>query len=341
MSARNVEKPYRVLLAGSTVVAGIALSLLVGVTSSKASEWEFRGMCNASAVELLNDTTIVVANDEDNILRTYDLEGNGNPIGELDLDVFLKADGEVDFEASTSVGGTIYYITSHGRNKKGNRKLDRYRFLATQIDPSSDTPTLHAVDTPYLALVEDMIASSELQALDIASVSRLEEEKMKDLAPKKAGLNIEGMSRSRDGKALYIGLRNPTQKGRAVIVVLENPADIVSGSQTAKFAKPIYIDLNGLGIRSMTFVDERDAFYIVAGSGKSKVDHSVLYTWDGAGGPVAIKGPLQGNPEAMAYLPNKKQLLILSDDGAIEEQGQECKDHPETSKKFRGYVVDI
>ena len=40
---------------------------------------------------------------------------------------------ESDIEACTRVGDIIYWITSHGRSKKGKWRNSRYRLFATEI----------------------------------------------------------------------------------------------------------------------------------------------------------------------------------------------------------------
>ncbi|MCP4846353.1 MAG: DUF3616 domain-containing protein, partial [Verrucomicrobiaceae bacterium] len=100
-------------------------------------EVTFKGACDASAAVALDEKTFVVADDEDNILRIYSLDKPGMPIAQFPLDRFLKTDTdkhpEADIEGCTRVGDRIYWITSHGRSKKGKWRRSRYLFFATKV----------------------------------------------------------------------------------------------------------------------------------------------------------------------------------------------------------------
>ena len=91
--------------------------------AAPAEELLFRGACDSSAACALDADTLVVADDENNILRTYSLSKPGMPLAEFPMERFLKTNvdkhPEADFEACTRVGDRIYWIASHGRSKKG------------------------------------------------------------------------------------------------------------------------------------------------------------------------------------------------------------------------------
>src|SRR5688572_9082053 len=50
----------------------------------------FTGMCDASGAVALSDRRFVVADDEDNVLRVYDVEQGGAPLGGTDVSHGLK-----------------------------------------------------------------------------------------------------------------------------------------------------------------------------------------------------------------------------------------------------------
>ena len=87
------------------------------------------GACDASAAVLLDNSMVLVADDEDNILRLYSIEKTGPPIKSFPLDKFLgvtnSSHPETDIEACTRIGNLIYWITSHGRSKKGKWRNSR------------------------------------------------------------------------------------------------------------------------------------------------------------------------------------------------------------------------
>jgi hypothetical protein len=48
------------------------------------------------------------------------------------------------------------------------------------------------------------------------------------------------------------------------------------------------------------------------------------------------------NPEAILSLPGAaNEFVILSDDGSTKTAGMECKDLPESSRRFRSVLVKI
>lgn len=78
----------------------------------------------------------MVASDEDNVLRVYRRADGGSPEFELDLSKFLAVDPrqpESGIEAAARVGNRIYWITSHGRNRRGAARPSRQRFFATDL----------------------------------------------------------------------------------------------------------------------------------------------------------------------------------------------------------------
>jgi hypothetical protein len=83
---------------------------------------EHFGMCDASAAIALSSSTFIAANDEDNILRVYATHQSGLPIQAINISDHLipeSQDSEADIEGSAALDGAIFWITSHGRNKKG------------------------------------------------------------------------------------------------------------------------------------------------------------------------------------------------------------------------------
>jgi hypothetical protein len=129
-------------------------------------------------------------------------------------------------------------------------------------------------------------------------------------------LNIEGLSATPEG-TLLIGFRNPIPEGKAVIIPMLNPNEVIQGSR-ARLGPAIQLDLGGLGIRDMALYG--GTYLIIAGSyhGGGKFQ---LYRW--AGGDAAPK-PLQVdhlneyNPEAIIIYPQRgfHEVQILSDDGS-------------------------
>ena len=90
-------------------------------------------------------------------------------------------------------------------------------------------------------------------------------------AEAEGGFNIEGLAATPEGK-LLIGLRNPLPQRRALVVPLENPAELIEG-KTARFGLPIELDLDQRGIRSLELVGA--SYLIVAGPSATTASRAV------------------------------------------------------------------
>lgn len=315
----------------------------------------FRGMCDASAAAYLGDGHFVMADDESNLLRIYSLdEGKNMPVGELDLRAFLKMgekkERESDIEGCTQIGDTLYWITSHGRNKDGKWRPMRYRFFATQMVPGeSGKFSLKAKGEPFPGLLLGFLELKDPSLLPYIGVAA-KTDKTGNLAPKKAGLNIESLCASEDGKILYIGFRNPRPGGKAMLLPLHNPQELIrNGEQKPKFGKPIYFDFGGLGIRAMEYSSFHRDHIIIAGSHDNKRS-SLLYRWSGETEAKARRIRELGNfnPETVLVNPASGRLRFFSDDGSVlykvpqeqslaelEDGRCECKDLADP--KMRGF----
>ena len=296
----------------------------------------YHGMSDASAAAALRKDLFIVADDENNVLKVYKTNHTSRPISSFDLTSFIAADPdhpEADIEGATIVGDRIYWITSHGRNKDGKMRQNRYRFFATSVKVENDSVTLTPVGTPCRTLVHETIKSEITQHLQLDSVTRFDAKKLKkkerkNLAPKKDGLNIEGLCATPDGKKLYIGFRNPqyidraTSKKRAIIVLLHNPQQVIEKGKLPIFGSPILWSLDGLGIRSMEYSHFHKSYFIIAGPQNEAPDFA-LYRWSGKKEkqPILVKKfPADQNnftPEALVVFENSGRLLVLSDDGSI------------------------
>ena len=301
----------------------------------------FSGCCDASAAAALDNKHIVVADDEQNTLRIYELSG-GNAISEIKMDDFIGHTGskkkkpqEVDIEAAAQIGTRTYWVGSHGRNSKGKEALPRQQIFATETKAVDGKLTLEPVGKPYADLLKDLFAAPQLKKYNLKKASLS--------APKKSGaLNIEGLAESAEG-GLLIGFRNPIPRGKAIVVPLLNPADIIEG-MPAKIGKPLELDLGGLGIRSLGRLGDR---YLIIAGAFDVGEGSKLFTWKGGKDkPTQVDGvTFPGlNPEAVTFSTegDSTKYLILSDDGTLSVDGQDCKRLKDAAlKKFRGRLLEI
>lgn len=295
----------------------------------------FRGASDSSAAVAVSEEMFVVADDENNILRIYETSKARQPVGSLDMTSFLDIEPEhpeADIEAATMVGQRIYWITSHGRNKDGKLRPNRYRFFATDVIVEDKTVELNPIGKPCRTLVHELLKTNAARHLGLDKATRFGAElKKKDrekLAPKKEGLNIEGLCASPDGGTLYIGFRNPRPKDRrsgrakAIVIPLLNPNQIIDADETPVFGEPMLWDLNGLGIRGMEYSHYHKACFVIAGGPDENVGFA-LYRWSGKpdSPPVLERelslGKSKFTPEAGIPFEKSGRLLMLSDDGSL------------------------
>lgn len=308
--------------------------LAVAAQAQQAST--YNGWCDASAAVALDDDHFVVANDENNELRVY-RRGKPELVGSpVDLRQFLGTKNrESDLEGAARVGDRIYWIASHGRNKDGERRPERQRFFATEVAPARP-PSVQPTGTAYSGLLADLLAAESLKPYDLATASTLAPE-----AP--GGLNIEGLAATPDGQ-LLIGFRSPVRNGKALVVPLENPDDLIQGRGKARLGAPLSLDLGGAGIRSI----ERfgSVYWIVAGPSADSGDFA-LFRWSGKAADPPTPFPAidfrkyeQFRPEALFALSSSTLVQVLSDDGGLKVGATECKKTDASRQTFRGVTID-
>jgi len=295
----------------------------------------FRGASDASAAVAVGENMFVVADDENNILRIYETSEAGQPVASFDMTSFLDIEPdhpEADIEAAAMIGRRIYWITSHGRNKDGKMRPNRYRFFATEVLVENQSVKLRPAGKPCENLVHELLISDAGRRLGLDKATRFGAElKKKDrekLAPKRDGLNIEGLCASADGGRLYLGLRNPRPKDRpgsrakAIVIPLLNPEQVIEKGEAPVFGEPMLWDLKGLGIRSMEYSRFHKACFIIAGGPDDDVGFA-LYRWSGKlESPPELErelslGKSKFTPEALIPFEKSGRLLMLSDDGSL------------------------
>lgn len=171
-----------------------------------------------------------------------------------------------------------------------------------------------------------MIASAQLQRFPFAQAS--------SLTPEAEGaFNIEGLAATVQGGVL-IGLRNPATGGKALVIELLNPAEVVHG-ETGVFGAAVELDLGGLAIRSIELLE--NAYVIVAGP-PGDAGRFSLFQWTGAAQDKPVEVPHEDfgtlRPEAIFAIPGTRKLQILSDDG-----GKHVKETVEQLQCFRSVTA--
>ena len=299
----------------------------------------FEGACDASGAVVLDGARFAVGDDEDNVLRVYDADKGGRPLSTHDVSLGLglekgkKKFPEADIEAATGLGDRALWLTSHGRDSKGRRADSRILFFATQ---KSKDGAPEVVGTPYRRLLDDLLALRSLRRFKLAAASQI---------PPKApgGLNIEGMTAMEDGTSVLIGFRSPVPDGKALLIALHNPLELLAGKKP-RFGEPLLLDLGGKGVRGISYW--RGRYLIVAGSPGAGGSGSALYSWRPEEGskPRREEVDLTGfNPEGFVTFEGRDQFLLLSDDGERPgADGRACKKQKDPAlKSFRALRLTL
>lgn len=297
----------------------------------------YLGACDASAAVDIGGGRFAIASDElcsdgRQVLHVYERD-YPRPLHAFDLRDSLgkSVEKEADIEAAVRVDQRIYWISSHGHGADGKRDPSRCRFFATDLARRR----LEPCGKPYADLLDDMLASDALAPLDLA---RLEEQA---LAPKQGGLNIEGMAARPDG-AVLLGLRSPLLERRAVLLPFLNPDAVLEGRERAKFDAPITLDLQGNGIRDVTYDPARRVFVVLGGaSGRGR--GRTLYVWSGRHEddpvPVDVTIPQDFNAEALFVDEQTGWVRVFSDDGTrpVDTGGRKPKPNKELKDGRRSF----
>lgn len=339
------------------LLTAVVLSSVVAFGSGAAQAAEiitYRGACDGSAAVALDQDRFAVADDDSNVLNLY-RTGREAAVLERNLDQFLDTpkkkkpgpDGkpvfkEADIEGAARIGDRIYWIGSHGRDSDGKAEPGRSRLFATRIVSHPDGPRLEPINPgAYTALRENMFDDPKLKPLKLSEAFAPGEKK--GPAPEaKKGFNIEGLAATPDG-GLLIGFRNPRPGKQAIVIPLNNPAEVVDAGKQPVFGNPRLLDLEGRGIRSIEWIN--NVYVIVAGPYGKAMDSKIkppfaVFTWSGNeadGKPrmmKKIKLPNDFSPEAVFEIPGSSNMMLLSDDGT-----DTCKDADKSGKSFRALTA--
>jgi hypothetical protein len=331
------------------ILLGLATAAPVAAQTGSQTT-TYRGACDGSAAIALDANHFAVADDDHNVLRVFRI-GQPDASPTPAIDQFLEAPKkknkpgfkEADIEGAARIGDRIYWIGSHGRDSGGEAEPARARFFATRIVPDPAGPRLEPVGTQaYKSLREDMLADPKLADLKLAEAYA--PGKKDGPAPESDnGFNIEGLAAAPDGR-LFIGFRNPRPGNDAIVITLDNPAEVIDAGKKPVFGGSMRLDLKGRGIRSIEWIENR--FVIVAGphqkASKSDIKPPFgVFTWNGkqADPPQPVPGitlPADFTPESLFAVPGSASMMLLSDDGDLG-----CKDKVEAQRTFRAVILPL
>ncbi|MDO5706134.1 MAG: DUF3616 domain-containing protein, partial [Paracoccus sp. (in: a-proteobacteria)] len=214
--------------------------------------------------------------------------------------------------------GFIYAITSHSANADGERRADREQMLRFRIE-GNQVGQITSFTKLRDALENDADLKAKITAMTGETVDF-------------STLNIEGLAFHRQTQTLMLGIREPLVGQNSLIVTIRNPNDVFAGLAEPRFADPIVLDLQGGGIRALSFDPVIGAFLIVNEiRGEDGRNHSQLWQWSGdpADSPAPVDLPdiiNLNNVESIDSITinGESRLLLMSDEGN-EKKGRPAK----------------
>jgi len=308
----------------SFVVTGLAPVVVPGLGDDEVALQnlgisEFDDIFEPSAVQQLPDGRLLVVEDEASraiSIVSFNDDGTLREDRGLDFQLTRSFDSELnDLEGlSIDADGSIYAITSHSTNNDGERREDREQLLRFNIDGDQ----IQNVRT-YRNLRDDLTNSPRL----IESVGELAAEDV-DFS----SLNIEGLAFDPQSDQLVLGFRQPVPAGQSMVVAIENTDDVFERGAAPRFSPPVFVNLDGGGIRALSFDPVLDTFIIVneveTASGD---DVSQLWSWSGKPDASASRLNLPGiinlnNVESIdsVELQGQRRLILMSDEGVDGER---------------------
>jgi len=270
----------------------------------------------ASGVAQLADGRLIVAGDDQyNPLTIIDLFGTGasKTFTSREIGRALGAAGGGplnDLEALATDGrGHVYATTSHALTSKAVEKPSREQLVRFDVLRN------RLVDVRVSTRLKPALVK-----LDPVFATAAAEEPHEH-----GGLNIEGIAWDPSGKRLLLGFRSPRRHRHALVVWLQNPDAVFDRSEEPVLLPAIELDLEGEGVRDLTYSSTLNSFVIVAGTWRrGKHTPTTLWSWDGqAAQPAKLRAPDFDdlNPEGITEVlaQGGRALLIVSDDGNADE----------------------
>lgn len=322
------------------------------------------GSSDASTAIAFDANWMVVGDDEASVLRVYPREG-GSAVTEWNFASALGVGtGEVDVEASTRIGDTLYFTGSHSNKKDGTEQLSRDNiFAVTVAGTGTDTQFTYQGKNTTLETALTTWDSSNAHGKG-ANYFGFSASSASGVIPEGVnGFSMEGMTASQDGNSLLLAFRAPqsdTNSRQNAVIVPVNVSGLLSagGTNSPTFGTPIELDLGGRGLRSLEKAANGGDYLIIAGpagSATSEVTNDFsLYRWDGVSTtPTELNVDLDsllastgGSFETLVDVLSTAQgthVQLLQDNGDTVWNGQTqaSKDLPASQQQFQGTWVTL
>ncbi len=336
-------------------------------SSTPAATRYHTGASDASAAVPIGTTHMLVANDEDQVLRLYERANSGLPVATFNLNTSLALAKEADLETAVRIGNRVYWIASHGNGRDGDAEPTRRIAFSTDLTGSGAGTGVIYVNQ-FTGLRDNLIAWDNANGHGLgAGALGLAASAAAGVLPTVAnGFNIEAATVAPGSSTILLGFRAPlqntAQRHRALVIPATNLTSVIdAGAGTVTFGAPAFLDLGGRAIRSMDTAASGQVL-ILAGPVDNRVAGQEANTfrfflWDGnaASAPLPLTSTIDdiaanavgGSPESVFDLPaaitNGSTVGILVDNGSSDHYGtgQASKDLAANWQKFRADPVTL
>ncbi len=310
-----LKKAYTAFAIGLVLSATLMIIAMFQTVGVEHRDRQFVDIYEPSGAISLDDGKVLVVEDESReSLQLVELDEGGH-LKELDGPLASAETKHIfqhkirDLEGVTSNGAEkIYAITSHTTNRAHKRKVPREQIVRFDYQEGriSDVRLYHGL----LESLKRLHPGLDLSVSSQVPFSR------------KDAINIEALTWDVQEKTLLIGLRSPLIHGKAVVVALTNPDGIFDDEEKVRLERPLLLDLDGYGIRGMSWDEKREGYWIIAGDvGKREKEFS-LWFWDKKSHTTtkSVKNSSIGFAEGITTIDNG-QILVVKDDGSLSLYG--------------------
>jgi hypothetical protein len=280
---------------------------------------KFQGnlLSEPSGVTPLDDGRFLVVNDTAPKKALFVLETKENSRLEAKKLNFPNSPKIDDLEGVVAMGGYYYAVSSHDRDRNETRRIVRFRVTDNTVHDLLDARDSHLLKERMQKVLT--AKHPQLNSADFAGKA----------------FNIEGFAQH--GEEFIFGLRGPLMKKFALIVRSNGLSGAFGGSAnqygvTADFEP---LNLDGGGIRAMSFMPNLGGYLIVSGKsvsgtktfpcmpGSGMKSKFLLWFWDGKSRCKKIfcfkkkQNKIKIQPEGIspATVNGEPSVLIVSDDG--------------------------
>lgn len=286
----------------------------VGRSQGNLGISELSDIFEPSAVQQLPDGRILVVEDEAlRSISVLSVSRDGQLVEDPATDLrLIRGFGRKlsDLEGLSSDGqGFIFATTSHSLTKDGGSPSSRNQLLRFQIQGSNVADL-----TVYEGLRDTLQNAESLKDAIEADTGR---------RPDFEDLNIEGLAFNPSAQTLKLGLREPMVADKSIVLVIQNPEQVFVADVEPRFGKPVLLDLEGGGIRALSYDPILNAFLIV-NEIKDETGTKVSRLWLWSGEPSEQPEPIHlpsmislNNVESIdsVVINGEQRLILMSDDG--------------------------